>query len=65
MAQQLAEPDGLLHERFCLPMQGETEPRIERFISYRDVAGHSVPIPTVRCIECGTYRLVEPNQGRM
>lgn len=62
MAQQLVkDPDGLLHERFCLPTEDRAEPRIERFTSYRDVAGRSVPIPTVRCIECGVYRLIEPN----
>lgn len=61
MAQQLVkDPDGLLHERFCLPTTGETEPRIERYTSYRDVAGRSVPIPTTRCLECGATRLIEP-----
>ena len=50
--------DGLLHQVFCGPAVDQTEPRIEQFIRYRDIAGISVPIRIERCQECAAERVL-------
>ncbi len=52
--------DGPMHQIFCGPAVGETEPRIERFTRYRDELGRSVPVLIERCIECAAERVL-PN----
>lgn len=53
-------PLPVIHEEFCLPRPGETEPRIEVFLAERwSPSGQFVVSrPQVtRCIECGGQRV--------
>ena len=53
----------LHHEEFCLPRPGESKPRLEGYVAYRDgEGGRSVPTAFVtRCLECGVaaYKRME------
>ncbi len=48
--------DNLIHERYCLPRPGETEPRTETYTTNRTGSDGVTVIArpvVVRCIECG------------
>ncbi len=52
--------DNLIHESYCLPRPGETEPRVEsyRIEQYDDAGSVVINRPQVtRCIECGAHQV--------